>query len=802
MLPAVLIVAAAAGIMYARAVLLGSMPTESGVIRVAGLGAAVRIERDRLGIPTLSGRDFEDVCQAEGFVHAQERFAQMDGLRRYASGRLAEVFGASMLERDKLMRPHGFERLADEVLKKLPESHRLALRAYARGVNQGLASLASPPPEYALLRVSPVLWQDRDSLLVQYAMWDLLALGAGFEKMVHVMRGSLPLPLVEFLTPPVTRFDAPLLGPPPSAADIPQLPSAESLNVGVANESMGTAGAGMASDRTSDDPMIRWFNTEDLVSAGSNSMAIAGNRSRTGSAILGNDMHLPLRVPAVWYRVSLRWTHGRLDGLSLPGVPGIVAGSNGSIAWGCTNVEGDFEDWIIIETDPADPDRYRTPEGGTEEFGRLVEQFEVRGGQSQRAEYRTTRWGPVSMTDFKGRALVARWIAQDSDRTNINIFNLFAARTIEEGVAAAASWYGPPQNVLLASSTGRIAWVVSGSIPKRTGFDGSYPVSWANKGVGWSGWLDEKDRPKVIDPPGGVLYTANQRTVAPAQALLLGRGWANPSRAARLADLLTPPSAGPFDEATVHRIQLDTRRAQMDFYRDLAVAAADAAPQDLELAGCRRVLAGWNGTADADQNAFALLKIFRNHLRSRILDWLTEPCIKADKSFRYRWFNEEEPIRQILEARPPHLLPPGHDNWEGFIRSALLDSVKTLGETGPKKGLETTWGEINRAKIEHPVASALAWIPGLSERINMPRDPLPGDGLSVRVQTAEFGASQRLAVSPGHEESGICVLPCGQSGHPLSPHYRDLHADWVNGHATPLLPGTAVTILTLEPEGK
>ncbi|MFM9956703.1 MAG: penicillin acylase family protein [Phycisphaerales bacterium] len=821
-----LVVVAGVGFMLIRAEALASLPIRAGTIAVAGVSAPVTVSRDALGVPRIRAATLADACFAQGFLHAQDRYVQMDVMRRYAAGRLAELFGTAMVENDRRMRPHAFERRADDVLKRLPERHRVLLSAYAAGVNEGLRRLRAAPPEYALLRVAPKPWSERDALLLQYTMWDMLAMNRGFELMLGTMREALSESAIRFLTPEASRFDVVEPGP---GWTVPPVPGPGEITIPQARSSASPRRPEPARPSFSEIEFARALSPahDELFAIGSNAWAVSGGRSTTGGAILANDMHLPLRVPAMWYRVSLAWSDGptpsastsassaaagRLDGFSLPGVPGIVVGGNAVVAWGFTNVEGDFEDWVVIETDPADPNRYKVP-GGTEEFTRVVEQIDVRGGASQRLEVRQTRWGPVARADATGRPLVARWIAHEDEHTNLNLFDIFTADTIEKAVDAAASWHGPPQNTVIASADGRIAWTASGLFPVRSGFDGSFPVSWARAGVGWTSWLADADRPRVIDPPSGVIVTANHRTLPVERARKFGRAWASPARAARITELL---AASPkHDEKSLLAIQLDTGRATMNFYRDLALEACrtDEAGTLENKGEIERLLKDWNGTADAEQRGFALLKRFRAQLMARAFKAFTAPCEKIDPGFRYRWFNDEEPLRTLLEKRPAHLLPRVSEaasgdvasagesdaSWESLIRSCLARAVNDLEATSAKLGLATTWGDLNRANVSHPLSSALGRIPGVRSLLDMPSVPLSGDGLSVRAQTSEFGASQRLVISPGHEESAIAQLPGGQSGHFLSPHYRDQFNAWVRGEPTPLLPGQTVWTMTLTP---
>ncbi len=313
----VLLVVLAVVSMVVRSEALASLPARSGSVTVSGLSAPVTVSRDSFGVPRVRAGSLADACFAQGFVHAQERFVQMDAMRRFASGRLAEVFGASVLEMDRRMRPHGFERRADEVLKRLPERHRVLLSSYSAGVNEGLRRLRAAPPEYALLRVAPAPWSERDSLLLQYAMWDMLAMNRGFELMIGVMREALPESAVRFLTPDVSRFDVVEPGPGwsvpaiPSAAELAGVGPAPLAGVGPPDGRGGGEGAGVESHWLGATGVAAAFGGEEPFALGSNSFAVSGGRSESGAAILANDMHLPLRVPAQWFRVSLSWTASR-----------------------------------------------------------------------------------------------------------------------------------------------------------------------------------------------------------------------------------------------------------------------------------------------------------------------------------------------------------------------------------------------------------------------------------------------------------------------------------------------------------
>jgi penicillin amidase len=771
---AIFVVAAAcAGVFTAWALLSASLPRDSGELAITGLRAPVTVQRDARGIPVISGADYTDVVTALGFVHAQDRYFQMDVLRRTSAGELSELFGAATISNDRANRVYRFRRVATALLERLPAEHRAWIEAYTRGVNAGLADMGASPFEYLLLRTRPAPWRPEDCLLAHFTMYQTLSAGARDEKSLDAMRAALPADLVAFLTPETSRFDCPLIGPPgdpigplPIPTDV-QRPKPD--------------GEPVAAERH---PL------------GSNGWAVAAQRTADGRAILANDMHLPLFVPNIWYRAQLQWGGAGRDehmlvGVTLPGVHALVAGSNRHVAWGFTNVTGDFEDYIIVEPDPADPVRYLTPDG-PEPFGAIIEEINVKGRHPELMELRSTRWGVISATDAAARPLVLRWPALDPEIVNLALFDMPEARTVEDALAVARRWYGPPQNAMLADSAGRVAWTVTGWLPRREGFNNRFPASWARPGVGWHGPLHESDRPVLVDPPDGVVFSANQRTVPVDRARRIGYAWSSGERAARIAEVLR--ASNGHTERTMLALQLDTVSDKMRFYQRIALAVIAA--DDAELAEPRRIVESWNGRADADQAAFRILAQFRARLFERARDPLLEPCASKDPKFRYVWFQSDEPLMRMLEERPANLLPAGYSDWPALIRAAFASASTLPAGALSWSDPRASWGDANRARISHYLSLA---VPALGPFLNMPRDPLPGHTTTVRVQSSTFGASERLVVSPGHESDAILHMPTGQSGNPLSPYHADGQADWVRGEPTPLLAGPAASEFTLLP---
>ena len=754
-----------------------SLPRETGEVSIEGLTAPVEIARDVLGVPAIRGAIREDVFRALGFVHAQERFFQMDAARRLAAGELSEIAGTLTVVFDRPMRHHRFRVVANEVFARMDDDDRRQLAAYTAGVNAGLADLGAPPPEYVVLQAPTEPWVEADSVLVLLAMFDMLNFSAGEERVAGIMAATLPPELCEFLMPSSTRFDALLPASTPNDHEPAAIPGPDIVDL----RTLGPYGI-----------PIEPLPVQPVV-PGSNNWAVAAARSATGTAIVANDPHLRLSLPGIWYRCQLAWADRQLTGVSLPGLPGIAIGSNGRVAWGFTNSMIDFQDLVIVEVDPDDPARYRTPDG-TEPFEEIIERIDVLRGDPIELRLRQTRWGIVTREDHLGRPLVLRWTALDADTVNLGNLELMDATSVDDAIAVARRAWGPSQNLIVGDAGGRIGWTVTGYIPRRVGFDGSMPVSWADGTAHWGGPIDEADRPVIVDPEEGVLFTANNRTLPLEQAKRLSATWASGHRARRIGERL---AAQPrFDERDMLDIQLDTRLAAFDFYRDLAidVLESDPAPSEVRRTALE-VLRGWNGTADADQSATTLLDTLRATLHREVFLPLIVPCRKADPVIGYHRLMLDETLRRVLEERPPHFLTSQYADWDAMLDAAVQDAinrVSAVSENGPR----LPWGERNRAQIHHFLAGAA---PAFASMLSMPDDPLVGHFAAVRVASPSFGASMRMVVSPGRETDGILHIPAGQSGHPLSPHYRSSHADWLEGRATPLLAGPAQSTLTLTP---
>lgn len=789
-----LLVLLAGGVAWLYLQLHGSLAQLDGAALLAGLSAPVTVERDALGIPMLRGETRLDVARATGFIHGQERFFQMDLLRRTAAGELAALVGAAALPLDRAHRPHRFRHRAQVALAATPAEDRTLIAAYAAGVNAGLAALSAPPFEYLLLRTAPQPWRPEDTPLVVYAMYlDLQSQQWRRESARGVLRDTLPPELTAFLDPSGADWDAPLQGEPFPA---PPPPGPEVFDLRQHRSPRPLAGEGSGVRAAFSTPF-----SETL--SGSNNWAVSGRLTAHGGALLANDMHLALRLPNIWYRATLVFPdqsgrERRISGVTLPGTPAIVSGSNGRIAWGYTNSEGDWAD--LVELEPAaDGESYQTPDG-PRAFSRIRETLAVRDGPAETLDILETLWGPVVDRDHRGRQRALRWVAHDERAVNLSLLALERADTVDAALEIVNRAGAPAQNVLLAGADGRIAWTLSGPIPRRFGHDGRRPSSWAAGQRGWSGWLEPTDYPRIVDPPNGRLWTANARVVDGESLSVVGDGgYALGARARQIREGLL--ARDRFDERDFLNLQLDDRALFLERWRELLLATLtpDAVRTDARRDELRRTVADWGGRAAVDSVGYRAVRTFRLAVRDRAFAPLTAACRRADPRFDYTLFRQHEgPLWQLVSQQPPHLLDPRYSDWPALLRDAADATLAELTADGRPLAAHT-WGDYNRIHIRHPFSRVLPW---LSDWLDLPAQALPGDLYMPRIQTLDSGASERLVVAPGREADGILHLPGGQSGHPLSPFYQAGHAAWARGEPSPLLPGPAAHRLRFEPDAR
>ena len=755
------------------------------------LASEVTIDLDRVEIPTIQATSIDDAVRAEGWIHARERFLQMDLARREAAGELWQLVPQAKA-RDLATLPMQLRSAARRALAMLPADQRALLDHYAEGVNAFLAT--TTPFEYSMLKLKPTPWKAEDSLLIQLGMARYLDSSPQFDRAKTPLFTAFP-DIASFLASSSGRLDRSIDGS-PLPAPLP-IPDATTIDFRLSRTTKKAP--------STEDAAVTPAPHERETHPGSNAFAVAGSRTNDGRAIVANDMHLMLTAPGIWYRVRLEWPQHELEGLSLPGVPLIIQGSNGYVAWAFTNLTADLSDLIVVERDPADPSRYLTVEGS-----KSFTTHSVRVGAGSAAEnvvLQSTDYGPIIETRPDGTMIALRW-APILDGLDCGLFALADAQTLEQALAIARRWNGPPQNFLVADNGGRIGWTIAGALPDRAA-QTAHVVAWRDAPT-WRGILDPDAKPTIVDPKDGILSSANQLSLAPTDALraVTGSTEAHGDRAYRIAELLQARS--DWTEPELHNVQLDVRSPRLLRWRDAMLAAlfmntATAVPapptfDDPTITRAVECLRAWEGSVSADAAAPVLLDAMRADVRRAFAEALASDAKRRGASADWRELAsalDDESMLRIFELRPEHLLPQD-ETWGAFARSlvtaaAAASLLPAEDETPPRF---RTRGDVNRAAIRHPAAEALGAAARLAE---MPRSPLPGHPTTVRVQTPTFGASQRSVVSPGREENAILVTPGGQSGLPTSPHFRSLHKPWQDGSSYPLRPSDTTARVVLAP---
>jgi len=770
--------------------LRGSLPQLDGKASIAALAAPVAIERDVLGVVTIAATNRVDLAYATGYAHAQDRFFQMDLQRRVAAGELAALLGKDFVALDKQFRRHGFRKVAATILTQATPEQRQLLEAYVAGVNAACDAMTVRPFEYLLLGTEPAPWQLQDSILVAFAMYIDLNDSNGTRELERArLHAALPQSVFDFLYPRGGLWDAPL-----DAEDLASLrapiPTADVIDV---RKQQSTPSATTAS--------------ADADYPGSNNWAVAGTRTANGRALVANDMHLRLRLAHIWYRARLvvksedANVARDLAGVTLPGLPILVAGSNGHIAWGFTNTHGDFDDLVVVEPDPQQASRYRVGDAFSE-YSVRRERIEVRDGEAVEVAYRDTQWGPLLDADLDGKPLALARTAHRPEATNLRQLDLETASSVAQALIVANESGIPAQNFVVADRDGHIAWTIIGKLPRRSGFDGRLPTCWGcAASLGWDGWLAPQEYPRVIDPANGQLWSANSRTLAGPGARAIGdedmdRG----ARTKQIRDHLLSLKQPTVQDMLA--VQLDDRAVFLKRWRDALLRLLDESyVRDHPTRRAAQALAlNWSGKAAVDDAGYRVVRAFRAAVQEDIYRGLTAlararyPNAEFKPTARF-----EDSLWQIITSHPEHLLNPESENWDAQLLASLdraLGKLKDECNSSDRSLRECTWGKRNTLAMEHPLASAL---PVVGLLLRMAPAQLPGDGDMPRVQSVSFGASERFAVSPGREAEGYFHMPGGQSGHPLSPYFKAGHEAWVKGEPTPFLPGQALHRLELSP---
>jgi len=744
-----------------------ALPDLTSLQRLPGLLGPVDVWRDPEGVPHARAGSLHDAFFAQGFVHAQDRLWHMEYDRRRASGRYAELVGASAVPQDVLARRLGLVQSARNDYEGAAPETRTMLDAYAAGVNAFLRTTGTWPVEFQRLDLRPEPWAPWDSLAafkirhVEMGPWQMklwrarLIRQLGPKLAAHLSPGMAPGPML--IIPPGAEYH----GTPPAASEM-----------------FSRSDAALAA-------LPAWVG-------GSNSWAVAGARTASGRPLVGGDPHRALDTPNCYYQNHLACPDFDAIGLSFPGVPGFPHfGHNKHVAWCVTHAMADYQDVFVERFDPTDPTRYDfRGEWRRTEVRR--ETIEVRGGQSVDIAVTATHHGPVVLGDpAKGHAVTLRYTATaETNRTFDALVPMLRATSASALEAAMRPWVDPGNNLVFADVHGAIGYRTRGVVPIRAPENAWLPVAGWDGAHEWTGAIPFEEMPALRDPDTGWIATANSRIVDASYPHYLALDYAPDFRTrrvvARLRDLRDATVA---DMGAIHADRRSIpARALMDLMHRIE-------PLDAGSRAALAILRSWDGSMDPDSAAPTVYAAFRIRLIRDVLTPLLGPLAgdafgRAPSAPVTHMARLRGRLAEWIREDDRTLLPPG-DDWGSAMARALAGAVAALRETLGSDPASWTWGRLHRTRPRHPLSAAF---PADAELLDPPAIAAGGDGDTV--QAAEFvpaagfelsGTSvARYAFDLGDWERSGWIVPLGASGHPGSPHYSDQSADWAAVRLRPM----------------
>ncbi len=808
------IILGGAGIYLVRS----SFPQTKGEVKLSGLDSPVDIYRDSDGIPQIYAQTTHDLFYAQGYVHAQDRFYQMDFWRHLGAGRLSEMFGKKQVDTDIFLRTLGWERVSQQELSQMASDERALLQAYADGVNAYLADHkgSALSLEYAILKLtsrgySPEPWQPLNTITWGKVMAYDLGGNFGSEIEHAVLLKTLTPQQISELFPPYPA-DHPVIVPNFSLNTTPAEASVPSQYIQPLVK-LGPAFQALAANKARVDAALGPSGSE----IGSNNWVISGKRTATGKPFLANDPHLSEQMPSIWYEVGLHCTPVstacpyNVSGFSFAGVPGVIIGHNDRIAWGFTNVGPDVQDLYIEKINPANPNQYEV-NGQWVDMKLVQETINVAGSQPVQLTVRYTRHGPLlydnstarkNIEDNWGVALPAefaislRWTALEPTNLFMAVFRMNTAQNWSEFRQAASYFAVPAQNMVFADIDGNIGYQTPGNIPIRLpGHKGDYPVPGWTDEYEWQGYIPFDRLPNVLNPSDGYIVTANNAVVGSSYPYFISDQWDYGFRAARIVQMIqNAPSA--IDAAYVQKMQGDNYNASAAYMVPLLMKLN---LPDQHLLTVREVLKNWDYqnqmdlAAPALYNAFwraVLARTFHDNLPQEYwpdggatwMEVMRELVQKPDSA----WWDDQataakEKRDDILSlafsdavAEVEKLLGTDTSKWAWGELHTLTFHNQSLG----KSGVAPIEAIFNRGLFQtsggDSIVNATAWDASIA-------DPKQ----AYRVTSLP---SMRLIVDMSDLPASLSVITTGESGHAYQANYIDQADRWRTIQYHPMLWG-------------
>jgi penicillin amidase len=769
--------------------LLGQrLPITRGTLTVPGLHGPIRIHRDRHGIPLIEAGSDDDAAFAVGFCHGQDRSFQLEVLLRLARGTLAEMAGARGLPVDRLSRRIGFTRAAAAQEPVLHADVRAAMEAYARGINAGRTlGCSSRPHELALLRVQPTPWTGRDTLAITKVL--SFSLCANWDS--------------ELVRLKVLSTDGPEALRALEAANPTSQPVIRQL----------AQAAAPAVDRLAHD--LEVFFSVTASRGGSNNWVIAGSRTATGRPILANDPHLDASLPPHWYLAGIRTPRRAVAGATFVGGPSFLVGHNGKACWGLTAGLVDNTDLFIEE---IGPDGASVRQGTGYRPCLVVEEvIPVRGAGPVTERVLLTPRGPIispALTETsEALSMRAAWL----DPVPITgLFRVEQVQSFADFRAAFRHWPAASQNMVYADTTGKIGWQLIGDAPMRRKGYGTIPLPGWDETAGWEAeGIPFEEMPHAEDPACGYLATANNRHQHEGPGPFLASDFMDGYRAEAIQEALAART--DWDVAATMRLQMEQRAMAWTEMREVVLAAP---PVDSAVTTALDLLRAWDGRVGADSPAAAVYEVFLAEMIVRVAKakaprswrWVVGAGLSPITPYNFGAYRRTGHLIRLLREQPEGWFSRP---WPEEVASALAHAVQTLAaRTGSKDSSRWAWGAVRVLVMHHRIARAGALGRALAKVFNLGPIPCGGDADVINqaavlplmpLAPADNLPSLRAVFDVGAWENSRFVLPGGQSGNPLSPHYGDLFPLWQRGDGVPIaftadeMKAAAIDTLDLRP---
>ena len=775
------VVAECVGVLWLRSAEKAALPVLDGDVQFAGLDskaltALVTVRRDAHGVPHIEAANQDDLFVAQGYVTAQDRLWQMDAYRRNSNGELAEIMGPSLVEHDKVQRVLQFRNTARRVYANLPAADRARLDDYARGVNLFIEQHRdSLPAEFRLLAYRPQPWSGVDSVSVGLMMVQMLDTHWPTKLSRDRIAAKLNNASLEADLYPVGSWrDHPPTG---ILLDLSQPHAEPAPSKGDDDDDEdepSTAGAAGLPAQVDPRALLAVMGLPDCAGcvAGSNNWVISGKHTASGKPMLSNDMHLGLAVPNIWFMADLSAPGFHAAGVTLPGMPFVLAGHNEHVAWGFTALMSDVQDLYIEKLDGKG--NYQDLDTQWKPLTVDHEVIKVRGGKDVLVDVQSTAHGPLlnPILPKEARPIALKWTLYDTTLNSIPLYQIDCAANWTEFSAALGTWSWPTQNVVYADDQGHIAYHAIGRIPIRPSGLANKPiqVEGGDSGKEWQGFIPFDAMPNAVDPPSGFLATANSRVTTDASPYPLANEWIDPYRAERIYKSLE--SRDGLTPKDMLAVQTDVySEVDQEIGQRLAYAIDQTADADTRLRQAADLMRSWDGKLTTDSAAASIVTQARRALWPLIL----EPKLGNDAA-TYRWEESNFAEEEIVMHAKADWLPPGYKNWDALLTAAVrkgMDEGKA-----PANVVDWRYGSWHIVDLEHPLAQFLPVVGRIAGTGPVAQS---GDTTTVKQVGRDFGPSQRFTMDWNNVDGSTENIVLGESGDPYSPYFRDQWNDWYGG---------------------